>query len=89
MLKRWSDGWVEPIEPPEHPRHIAAQQLMALCLQEHRITASAPSSGFFGELDPALLGAALPVTGCAGDQEAAAFGQGIDERVRGPGEVTL
>ena len=38
-----------------------------------------PSSGFFGELDPALLGAALPVTGCAGDQEAAAFGQGIDE----------
>lgn len=41
MLKRWSDGWVEPIEPPAHPRHIAAQQLMALCLQEHRITASA------------------------------------------------
>ena len=41
MLKRWSDGWVEPIEPPAHPRHIAAQQLMALCLQEHRITTSA------------------------------------------------
>lgn len=41
MLKRWSDGWVEPIEPPAHPRHIAAQQLMALCLQEHRITADA------------------------------------------------
>ncbi len=41
MLKRWSDGWVEPIEPPVHPRHIAAQQLMALCLQEHRITTSA------------------------------------------------
>ncbi|KAA0110612.1 DEAD/DEAH box helicase [Mycolicibacterium sp. P1-5] len=37
MLKRWSDGWVEPITPPPHPRHIAAQQLMALCLQEHRI----------------------------------------------------
>lgn len=41
MLRRWSDGWVEPIEPPAHPRHIAAQQLMALCLQEHRITATA------------------------------------------------
>lgn len=39
MLKRWSDGWVEPVEPPAHPRHIAAQQLMALCLQQHRITA--------------------------------------------------
>lgn len=39
MLKRWADGWVEPIEPPLHPRHIAAQQLMALCLQEHRIGA--------------------------------------------------
>lgn len=44
MLKRWSDGWVEPVEPPPHPRHIAAQQLMALCLQEHRITADAVSS---------------------------------------------
>ena len=41
MLTRWSDGWVEPITPPAHPRHIAAQQLMALCLQEHRITATA------------------------------------------------
>lgn len=37
MLKRWSDGWVEPIAPPPHPRHIAAQQLMAVCLQEHRL----------------------------------------------------
>lgn len=38
MLKRWSHGWVEPITPPPHPRHIAAQQLMALCLQQHRIS---------------------------------------------------
>ena len=49
MLKRWSDGWVEPVEPPKHPRHIAAQQLMALCLQEHRITASARSE-WWGDL---------------------------------------
>lgn len=40
MLKRWSEGWVEPVVPPPHPRHIAAQQLLALCLQEHRISRS-------------------------------------------------
>lgn len=49
MLKRWSEGWVEPIEPPAHPRHIAAQQLMALCLQEHRISASARTQ-WWGDL---------------------------------------
>ncbi|OBJ87749.1 ATP-dependent helicase, partial [Mycobacterium gordonae] len=49
MLKRWSDGWVEPITPPPHPRHIAAQQLMALCLQEHRITHGAPAR-WWGDL---------------------------------------
>ncbi|WP_030169899.1 MULTISPECIES: DEAD/DEAH box helicase [Actinomycetes] len=37
MLNRWSQGWIEPIVSPPHPRHIAAQQLMALCLQEHKI----------------------------------------------------
>ncbi len=37
MLDRWARGWVEPITPPPSPRHIAAQQMMALCLQEHRI----------------------------------------------------
>jgi ATP-dependent Lhr-like helicase len=49
MLKRWSDGWVEPITPPPHPRHIAAQQLMALCLQEHRITHDAATQ-WWGDL---------------------------------------
>jgi len=39
MLQRWSQGWVEPITAPPHPRHIAAQQLLALCLQQHRIGA--------------------------------------------------
>jgi len=38
-----------------------------------------PSSGSFGELDPDLLGCAIPISGCAGDQEAAAFGQGIEQ----------
>ncbi|MFZ2527667.1 MAG: DEAD/DEAH box helicase [Rhodococcus sp. (in: high G+C Gram-positive bacteria)] len=40
MLDRWARGWVEPITPPPFPRHIAAQQMMALRLQEHRLGAS-------------------------------------------------
>ena len=35
-----------------------------------------PSSGSFGEADASWLGASIPIAGCAGDQEAAAFGQG-------------
>ena len=34
-----------------------------------------PSSGFFGETDSALFGAAIPIAGIAGDQQAATFGQ--------------
>ena len=34
-----------------------------------------PSSGIFGETDPLLFGAAIPITGVAGDQQAATFGQ--------------
>lgn len=30
----WSRGYVEPVEPPPLPHHIAAQQLLALALQE-------------------------------------------------------
>lgn len=37
LLRCWSQGWVEPVTPPPVPRHIAAQQLMALCLQERRV----------------------------------------------------
>jgi glycerol kinase len=35
-----------------------------------------PSSGSFGAADPRWLGGAVPIAGCAGDQQAAAFGQG-------------
>lgn len=49
MLQRWAQGWVEPITPPPHPRHIAAQQLLALCLQQHRIGAAEWSS-WWGDL---------------------------------------
>ena len=34
-----------------------------------------PSSGLFGYTDPAVLGAAVPIAGVAGDQQAALFGQ--------------
>jgi glycerol kinase len=33
------------------------------------------SSGQLGETEPSLLGRAIPITGCAGDQQAATFGQ--------------
>ncbi|MEV6602414.1 DEAD/DEAH box helicase [Actinoplanes sp. NPDC051346] len=37
LLLLWCRGWVEPVTPTPEPRHIVAQQLMALCLQEHRV----------------------------------------------------
>ncbi|MFI9462627.1 DEAD/DEAH box helicase [Streptomyces xiamenensis] len=37
LLLLWSRGWVEPVTAPPDPRHIVAQQVLALCLQEHRV----------------------------------------------------
>jgi ATP-dependent helicase Lhr and Lhr-like helicase len=37
LLHLWGQGYVEPVVPPPEPRHIVAQQLLALCLQEQRI----------------------------------------------------
>jgi ATP-dependent Lhr-like helicase len=37
LLHLWGQGYVEPVLAPPEPRHIVAQQLLALCLQEHRI----------------------------------------------------
>ena len=34
-----------------------------------------PSSGLFGETDPEWFGGSIKITGCAGDQQAALFGQ--------------
>ncbi|GAA3754345.1 DEAD/DEAH box helicase [Microbacterium kribbense] len=34
LLQLWGTGFVEPVMPPPSPRHIAAQQLLALALQE-------------------------------------------------------
>lgn len=34
LLRLWGSGWVEPVLPPPEPRHIVAQQILALCLQQ-------------------------------------------------------
>ncbi len=33
LLALWGRGWVEPVAPPATPRHIVAQQILALCLE--------------------------------------------------------
>jgi len=37
LLLLWSRGWVEPVVAPPEPRHIVAQQILALCLQERSV----------------------------------------------------
>jgi ATP-dependent helicase Lhr and Lhr-like helicase len=37
LLLAWRSGYVEPVAAPPEPRHIVAQQLLALCLQEGRV----------------------------------------------------
>jgi ATP-dependent Lhr-like helicase len=37
LLRLWGQGWIEPVAAPPEPRHIVAQQLLALCLQEPRV----------------------------------------------------
>ncbi|MER6108970.1 DEAD/DEAH box helicase [Streptomyces hirsutus] len=37
LLLLWSRDWVEPVIAPPEPRHIVAQQVLALCLQEHQV----------------------------------------------------
>ncbi|MEU5308927.1 DEAD/DEAH box helicase [Streptomyces sp. NPDC021562] len=37
LLLQWSRGWVEPVVAPPEPRHIVAQQVLALCLQENTV----------------------------------------------------
>lgn len=37
LLHLWAQGWVEEVVPPPEPRHIVAQQMLALSLQQHRV----------------------------------------------------
>lgn len=37
LMLLWSEGYVEAIEPPPEPAHIAAQQILAIALQEGQV----------------------------------------------------
>ncbi|MER7441263.1 DEAD/DEAH box helicase [Micromonospora avicenniae] len=37
LLHLWAQGWVEAVVPPPEPRHIVAQQMLALALQQQRV----------------------------------------------------
>ncbi|MFR9779028.1 DEAD/DEAH box helicase [Micromonospora sp. MS34] len=37
LMLLWGRGWVEPVTAPPEPRHIVAQQILALCLQQGRV----------------------------------------------------
>ncbi|MBQ1090124.1 DEAD/DEAH box helicase [Streptomyces sp. B93] len=51
LLLAWSRGWVEPVTAPAEPRHLVAQQILALCLQEHRVGENLWSE-WWGGLEP-------------------------------------
>lgn len=53
--------------------------LDALGVPEAMLPELRDSSGAFGETDPDVLGAAIPIAGVAGDQQSALFGQGCVE----------
>lgn len=60
ILLRWSEGYIEPIIPPPIPLHLAAQQLLALALQdrgvgEHTWTRWLGEPFLFGSETEALL----------------------------------
>lgn len=37
LLLLWGRGWVEPVVAPPEPRHLVAQQLLAVVLQRHTV----------------------------------------------------
>jgi glycerol kinase len=52
-----------------------SKMLKILDVPAAMLPAVKPSSEVYGEIDPAILGAAIPIGGAAGDQQAALFGQ--------------
>jgi ATP-dependent Lhr-like helicase len=61
LLLLWSEGYVEPVVPPPAPRHLQAQQLLALCLQESRVGENTWADWFDG-LDLASLEESREIT---------------------------
>lgn len=60
------------LKPPAWSDELAA----LLCVPTSILPEVKASAGLFGETDPALFGRAIPVTGVAGDQQAALVGHG-------------
>lgn len=59
-----------------HTRDWSDELLAMLDIPRAILPEVLPSSGAFGETAPDVLGAAVPIRGVAGDQQAALFGQG-------------
>ena len=57
--------------------------LKALHVPDSLLPQVFPSSHVFGETDPALFGAPIPIAGIAGDQQSALFGQACFKRRAG------
>jgi ATP-dependent Lhr-like helicase len=59
LLLAWGRGFVEPVAAPPEPRHIVAQQVLALCLQENKV-----GEKLWPEWlpVPSLLTSAVPIT---------------------------
>ncbi|WP_431868962.1 DEAD/DEAH box helicase [Nocardiopsis eucommiae] len=51
LLHLWGEHWVEPVVPTPEPRHIVAQQLLALCLQEPQVARELWPE-WWGDLEP-------------------------------------
>ena len=58
-----------------HSNQWDSELLQALDIPASLLPSVKPSSALYGELDPALLGHAIPIGGVAGDQQSALFGQ--------------
>ncbi|WP_205673299.1 DEAD/DEAH box helicase [Amycolatopsis nivea] len=48
LVLLWSRGFIEPVHAPPEPRHIVAQQILALCLQENSVGSSLWSEAWNG-----------------------------------------
>jgi len=59
-----------------HERDWDDELLTMLSVPRSVLPAVKPSAGLFGTTDPGVFGAEVPITGIAGDQQAALFGQG-------------
>jgi len=84
LIYRLTGGRVNATDPSNaartmlyniHTMEWDAELLSLFDIPREMLPAVRPSSGVFGESDPALLGAPIPIAGVAGDQQAALFGQ--------------